>query len=150
MPVQALRTRKKGEEDGRGPAEGRRREREDERRRDSRKPAASDRVWGRGAAGEASAGLKVEGAKDVQRVESLAERNNRLAGKETKKALQNCIDQLVLKARVRKRGGSGQPPEQVAARRLAKTLLRAHVSRSATRRGARLDLSSSLPEPPAR
>ena len=41
----------------------------------------SDRGWGRGAAGEASAaapGLKVN---DVQRVESLAERTNRLARK---------------------------------------------------------------------
>ena len=33
--------------------------------------------------------MKVEGANDVQRVESLAERTNRLAGKETRKALQN-------------------------------------------------------------
>ena len=33
---------------------------------------------------EASAGLKIEGAKDVQRVESLAEKTNRLARKETR------------------------------------------------------------------
>ena len=84
-PVQALRARKKGEEDGRWQAKGRRQGKEDERG----KEAASDRGWGRGAAGEASAGLKVERANDVQRVESLAERINRLAGKETRKVLQN-------------------------------------------------------------
>ena len=41
------------------------------------RPAAPDRGWGRGAAGETSAGLKVEGADDMQRVESLAERTDR-------------------------------------------------------------------------
>ena len=64
----------------------------------------------------------------MQRVESLAERTNRLAGKATRKALQNytsCvarnIDQLVPvlpEARVRNSDGSGQPPEPVADRRL--------------------------------
>ena len=41
--------------------------REEERRVDSRKPAVSKRGWGRGAAGESSAGLTIEGANDVQR-----------------------------------------------------------------------------------
>ena len=70
-------------------AERRRQGKEDEREEAAGKLAASDRGWGRGAAGKASAGLKVEGANVVQRVESLAERINRLAGKETRKALQN-------------------------------------------------------------
>ena len=44
LPVQALRARKKGEEDGRGPAKGRRREQEDEREEETAgKPAASNR-----------------------------------------------------------------------------------------------------------
>ena len=84
-PVQpeALRARKEGEEDGRGPAKGWRREKEDEREEETAgKPAASDRGWGRGAAGEAS-----EGANDVQRVESFAERTKRLAEKKTREAL---------------------------------------------------------------
>ena len=42
---------------------------------------ASDIGWGRGGAGKASAGPKVEGANDVQRVESLAERINQLREK---------------------------------------------------------------------
>ena len=51
------------------------------------KPAGPDRGWGRGAAGQASARLKVERANDVQRFESLAEATNRLAAKETKEML---------------------------------------------------------------
>ena len=43
---------------------------------DSRKPAVSNRGWGKGAAGESSAGLTIEGAINVQRFESLAERAN--------------------------------------------------------------------------
>ena len=44
LPVQALRARKKGEEDGWGPAKGRRPEQEDEREEESAgKPVASDR-----------------------------------------------------------------------------------------------------------
>ena len=82
----------------------------------------SDRGWGRGAADKSSAGLKVEGANDVQRVESLAEIINLLAGKETRKALQNFtisvarnIDLQVLEERVRNSDGSGQPSEPAAA-----------------------------------
>ena len=63
---------------------------------------------------------KVEGANDVRG--SLAERTNRLAKKETRKpdkttlCVAKNIDSLVLEARVRNRGGSGQPPEAVAGR----------------------------------
>ena len=49
------------------------------------------------AAGEASAGLKVESAKDVQCVKSLAERTNLLVGKKTSESLQNytiCVARL--------------------------------------------------------
>ena len=57
----------------------------------------------------------------MQRVGSLAERTNRLAEKETRTALQKhtmrCQEYSpVLEARVRTRGGSGQPPEAVAGR----------------------------------
>ena len=99
--VLALRVRKKGEEDGRGQAKGRRQGKEDDGGEEAAgKLAASDRGWIKGAAGKASvglkvahpgkasAGLKVEGANEVQCVESLAERINRLAGIETRKALQ--------------------------------------------------------------
>ena len=83
---------------------------------DGLKPAASDKGWGGGAAGEARSGLKVEGASDVQRVGGLAERTKRLAEKEESPtklhyALQYNIDSLVLEALVRNRCGSGQPPE---------------------------------------
>ena len=68
------------------------------------RPAASDRGWGRGAAGETSAGLKVEGANDMQRVESLAERTDRLAERKQENLykITLCIDELVLEAWVRK------------------------------------------------
>ena len=82
QPIQALRARKKGKEDGRGPSKGRRPEKKDEREEQTgRRPTE-------GGAGEASAALKVEGANDVQRVEGLAEGNNQLAAKEARKALQ--------------------------------------------------------------
>ena len=75
----------------------------------------SDRGRGRGAAGEAGAGLKIVGVNDLQRVESLAERTDRIAGKKqerpykaTLRAARN-IDQLVVEARVRNRGVSGLP-----------------------------------------
>ena len=45
-------------------------------RGDGQKPAVSNSGWSRDAAGEASAGLKIEGANDVQRVKSLAEITN--------------------------------------------------------------------------
>ena len=51
----------------------------------------SDKGWGRGAAGEASAGLKVERASDVQRVGHLAERTNRFAQKETRKPYKTTL-----------------------------------------------------------
>ena len=73
-PVQALRARK-----NRGQAKGRRPGNEDEKGEEAaEKLVASDRGWDRDAAGKASAGLKVEGANDAQRVESLhvAERIN--------------------------------------------------------------------------
>ena len=50
-------------------------------------PAVSDQGWGRIAAGEASTGLKIEGADDAQCVGSIAERTNRLAEKEIKERL---------------------------------------------------------------
>ena len=69
---------------------------------------------------EGGAGLNFEGAGDAQRVGSFAERTDRFAGKETGKALQNCticVASKYLEARVRNRGGSGQPPEPAAGRR---------------------------------
>ena len=54
-----------------------------------KKQLESWRCQTEGGAGVLLARLKVEGANVVQRVESLAERINRLAGKETRKALQN-------------------------------------------------------------
>ena len=60
---------------------GKTRKRRRVRIEDGRKPAASVKGQGRGAAGEAGAGLKIEGAKDVQCVESLAERTKRIAKK---------------------------------------------------------------------
>ena len=78
-PVQALRVRKKGEEDGRGKET---RERGCKRRGSWKavQRVGQEFCW---------QGLKVQDANDVQRVGSFAERINQLAGKETRKALQN-------------------------------------------------------------
>ena len=67
--AQALRATKKGGEleDGRGPAKRKETRKRRERREGGQKPAMSDRGWGRGAAGEAGAGLKIEGTNNAHR-----------------------------------------------------------------------------------
>ena len=93
QPVQVLRVRLPGYVRG-GRRTGKRKRDEKEKKSEMGrrpKPAVSDRVWGRGAAGEASAGLKIERVNDVQRVESLAERTNRLAGKKQERPFKTAL-----------------------------------------------------------
>ena len=77
--------RKKGGGDGRGQTEGKETKKEERTEKRTRPKAGGvQRRGGRGAAVEASAGLNIEVANEVQHFQSLAERTKRLAGKETK------------------------------------------------------------------
>ena len=102
-------------------------------REKKRRPEA--RGWGRGEAGEARAGLKVEWAKDVQRVENLAERTNRLAEKEKRKPLHYALQEILKRGLEAVAVRNSRPSQYCSGSLLNLCLAGRHCGRSAPQPG---------------